>query len=221
MQLIYPWDEKAKAMRRAKPQIWEDLYKNNPGCLKYVEQKANEKVIYMIEKAFQKINTGKWCIIACNSIRELQTFNEVMPLVYSLTTQKFSWLTDTGKVIDIIQGRAPIDPALSIKESFSYLEKLTLYPFLLWDSIFIGDSWCTKYTGRVTTLLQERVRDNKIFVTTYLYSGEFEQGSIDEMFNYVETLWGKTLKSILSDMSELLIFKIKEKKESTCKVEEI
>lgn len=216
MRLSYPWDDKSiRVSQSIKAQLWGDLYKNNPECLKYKTEIPDSKVLSMIGDAYTLIEMKKWAIIACNSIKTLQTFVEVMPLVYSFTSHMYSYLTDTENLIAIISGQKK-DDGSELRESMTGMEKLRLYPFLLWDNILAGHRWGEKYSGGVANIFQERVRRKSIFITTYLYGNEFSNETLSRFFNSMAQLWGDTVRNIIYEMSEILAYKIKEENKCPC-----
>lgn len=213
MNLSYPWNAKSiKAQQNIIAQIWGDLYNNNPKCLKYRDEVPDKRILTMLDEVYDLIDKGKWVIVGCNSIKLLQIFAEVMPMVYSFTSHKYSYLTDTENLINVIDGKSKKDFDNELRSSLSEMEKLRLYPLLLWDNMTANHRWSQKYSGEIMNIFQARVKGNAVFVTTHLYTGSFLDNMLPEFLNTIAELWGQTLSDTIDQMSQMLFYNIKDQK---------
>ena len=216
MKLYYPWDAKMKIQQNIKAQIWGDLYNQSSRFLRYRDSIniPDKKVITMVEDVYQQVENKKWVIVACDSMKILQSFSEVFQMAYSFTSTKYSIQVDTAKLISILNDKGQIDDYL--QQKFTNKEKLVLYPLLLWDGILFEHKWGKGYRGNIASVFQERVRCGHILVTTVHYPGDISSAFTDKFFTSLADVWGTGIKNIIYEMSVCMIYRILDKSEFTC-----
>lgn len=216
-KLVYPWNsEKCRAPQSVKAEIWGDLFNQDSRCLQYRETKniPDKRVLRMIEEVYQKVESKKWVIVTCASVKLLQSFGEVFPMVYSFTSCYRSMSVTTDNLISIFSDKEYVDTYLQNK--LTKKEKLLLHPMLFWNGILTEHKWGKGYCGNIANILQEKVKREGIVVATTHYTEEYDSDFPTGFLKNIGAVWGNQITNILQEMAVLMRYRVKEKIKPDC-----
>lgn len=216
-KLVYPWNsEECRAPQSVKAEIWGDLFNADSSCLKYREAEniPDKKVLTMLEGVYRKVESKKWVIVTCDSIKIMQSFNDIFPMVYGFTS-KYNFISvTTDSLISIFSDKEYVDTYLQNK--LTKKEKLVLHPMLFWNGILTEHKWGKGYRGNMEHVLQEKVRRGGVVVATMYCRVDPTSDFPESFLKDIGAVWGNQVKNIIQEIAVFMRYKINTDRETDC-----